>query len=615
MTDDTAARVPGLSSRVPSAGPGEGQRLGLALLVISLTQLMLVLDELIVNTALPHIQQALHFSGTSLEWLVTGYAVTFGGLLMLGGRAGDILGRRRVLTAGIGIFSLASLAAGLATASWLLIAARIVQGAGAAFAAPAALSLITVTFPEGRARTRALGVYAAMTGMGGGVGVVAGGLLTTYASWRWVFFVNVPIGLALVIGARYALPESRRHPRRWDLPGAVTGTAGLGLLIYGLTRAATGPDGIAHWSDATTIAALAGAAAALLAFVAIEARSAQPLLPLWIFANRTRTGVYLILVCLASVFFAMFFFLTLFTQVVWGYSPLRGGLAYLPFIGAFIVSAGVCTRLAPRLGARVPITVGAVLAPAGMFWLSRVHEHSQYLTGVCLPMVVFAAAAGLIFVPLTTILVAGISDEHAGVASSMFNVGQQVGGAVGLAVIGSVAWTTVSDHLRQSPATLAGQPGYGHALSFGVTQALTIGAGTTVLALIITIAAILARRGRPISSSLVRRCDAARRAHGVDPGPDTFDDGRVGSQRDGPAVKGVEIDQARAHEGIGEPDVLLVEPDELGQDAVVRFQAQPSAGLGARRLERDEALAPARREYASGDADALRVVAELVVEL
>ena len=473
------------------------RRLGLALVVISMAQLMLVLDELIVNTALPHIQQALGFSGTGLEWVVTGYAVTFGGLLMLGGRAGDILGRRRMFSAGILGFSLASLLGGLATTSWLLITARVLQGAGAAVAAPAALSLITVTFPEGRLRTRALGVYAAMTGMGGGVGVVAGGLLTTYASWRWVFFVNVPFGLALALGARYVIPESRRHPRRWDLPGAVAGTFGFALLIYGLTRGATGPDGISHWGDTATIAVLSGAAVALAAFVAIEARSAQPLLPLWMFADRNRAGVYLILVCLAAVFFGMFFFLTLFTQVVWGYSALRGGLAYLPFIGGFIVVAGICTRLVPRLGARVPMTIGAALAPVGMFWLSRVHEHSHYLTGVCLPLLVFAATAGLIFVPLTMALVAGISDEDAGIASSMFNAGQQVGGAVGLAVIGSVAWTIVNNDVRHSLTRAAAGPGgpaYAHALTAGVTAALTLGAAATVVALVVTLVAIRVRR-------------------------------------------------------------------------------------------------------------------------
>jgi len=519
-----------MASDITVAGPGAGQHdaavpagsrhPGLALVVISMAQLMLVLDELIVNTALPHIQRALHFSGTGLEWVVTGYAVTFGGLLLLGGRAGDILGRRRMFGAGIAFFTLASLLGGLATSSWLLIAARVLQGVGAALAAPAGLSLIAVTFPEGKLRTRALGMYAAMTGLGGGVGVVAGGLLTTYASWRWVFFVNVPIGLLLAFGTRFAIPESQRYPRRWDLPGAVTGTAGFALLIYGLTRGATGPDGISHWGDPATIVTLAGAAAAIIAFVAVEARSRQPLLPLWIFASRNRTGVYLILLCLASTFFGMFFFLTLFTQVVWGYSALRGGLAYLPFVGAFVVVAGICSRLVPRFGARVPMTIGALLAPVGMFWLSRVHQHSHYLTGVGLPLIVFAAAAGLIFVPLTMTLVAGIADEHQGVASSMFNAGQQVGGAVGLAVIGSVAWTVVNTRVRDSLRHIAaghvstghaagqvavrpGSPIYDHALSSGVTNALTIGTGATLLALVVTLIAIRVRREDLPSSPLV----------------------------------------------------------------------------------------------------------------
>jgi Major Facilitator Superfamily len=254
----------------------------------------------------------------------------------------------------------------------------------------------------------------------------------------------------------------------------------------------------------------------LIAFVVIEARSRQPLLPLQVFASRNRTGVYLILLCLATTFFGMFFFLTLFTQVVWGYSALRGGLAYLPFVGAFIVVAGVCSKLVPRFGARVPMTIGALLAPVGMFWLSRVSEHGHYLTGVALPLIVFAAAAGLIFVPLTMTLVAGIADEHSGVASSMFNAGQQVGGAVGLAVIGSVAWTVVNRHVRDSLSYAAaghnlagsaaagpGSPVYDHALSSGVTTALTMGAAATVLALIVTLIAIRVRRADLPDSPLV----------------------------------------------------------------------------------------------------------------
>jgi EmrB/QacA subfamily drug resistance transporter len=477
------------ASRPAPAAPGASRHLGLALVVISMAQLMLVLDELIVNTALPHIQRALGFSGTGLEWIVTGYAITFGGLLMLGGRAGDILGRRRMFIAGVAAFALASLLGGLATTSWWLIASRALQGAAAAVAAPAALSLIAVTFPEGRPRNRALGVYAAMTGMGGAVGVVAGGLLTTYASWRWVFFVNVPVGALLALGARYVIPETQRHPRRLDLPGAVTGTAGFALLVYGLTRGATGPDGISHWGDAATVASLAGAVVALVAFVLIEARTAEPLLPLRILADRTRAGVYLILLCLASAFFGFFFFLTQFLQVVWGYSALRGGLAYLPFIGAFVVLAGISSRLVSRVGARPLMTVGAVLAPIGLFWLSRVHPGSHYLTGVVLPLIVFACAAGMIFVPLTMTLVAGVSDEDSGVASSMFNAGQQVGGSLGLAIIGSVAWTVVNNKLR-SPA----HPGYGHALASGVTAAMLMAACASVLALVITLVTIRVRR-------------------------------------------------------------------------------------------------------------------------
>jgi EmrB/QacA subfamily drug resistance transporter len=476
-------------NRAGPSAPVGSRHLGLALVVISMAQLMLVLDELIVNTALPHIQHALGFSGTGLEWIVTGYAITFGGLLMLGGRAGDILGRRRMFIAGVTAFALASLLAGLATTQAWLIAGRALQGAAAAVAAPAALSLIAVTFPEGPQRNRALGVYAAMTGMGGAVGVIAGGLLTTYASWRWVFFVNVPIGLLLAAGARYVLPESQRHPRRLDLPGAITGTAGFALLVYGLTRGATGPDGISHWGDAATLASLAGAAAALIAFVLIEARTAEPLLPLRIFADRTRAGVYLILLCLAAAFFGFFFFLTQFLQIVWGYSPLKGGLAYLPFIGAFVVVAGISSKLVSRVGARPLMITGAAIAPVGLFWLSRIHEGSHYLTGVALPLVVFAMAAGLIFVPLTMTLVAGISDEDSGVASSMFNAGQQVGGSLGLAIIGSVAWTVVNNKLRS-----AAHPSYPGALWSGVTVALVMAACACLLALVITIVTIRVRR-------------------------------------------------------------------------------------------------------------------------
>jgi EmrB/QacA subfamily drug resistance transporter len=492
--DRTALEAPAPVSR----------HLGLALVVICTAQLMLVLDDLIVNTALPHIQAAMNFSGTGLEWVVTAYALTFGGLLMLGGRAGDILGRRRMFAVGIAVFSFASLLGGFAPYSWWLLASRALQGVGAAITAPAALSLIAVTFPEGKPRNQALGVYAAMTGMGGAVGLIAGGLLTTYGSWRWVFFFNVPIGLLLAVASRYVIPETKRHPLPLDLPGAVTGTAGFGLLVYGLTRAASGPDGISHWGDAATILSLIGAAIAIVAFVAIEARTKQPLLPLRIFANRNRTGVYLVLLCLSTAFFAMFFFLTLFMQLVWGYSPLKAGLAYLPFTISFLIVAGICSKIASRVGARILMTCGASLCAVAMFWLSRIQEQSDYATGILLPQALFAAGAGLVFVPLTMTLVAGISEQDSGIASSMFNAGQQIGGAVGLATIGSAAWTVVNNDIRQALSQAGGalaaevpgpgNPIYSHGLVDGVGTGLSIGAGCAVAALIVTIIAIRVRR-------------------------------------------------------------------------------------------------------------------------
>jgi len=475
------------------------RHLNLALVVISTAQLMLVLDELIVNTALPHLQQGLHFSGTTLEWVVTAYALTFGGLLMVGGRAGDVLGRRRVFIAGILVFTAASLLGGLATAEWWLLGARALQGVGAAMAAPAALSLITVTFPEGRLRARALGVYAAMTGAGGSIGLIIGGLLTTYASWRWVFFVNVPIGLALAFATPFAIPETRRHPRPLDLPGAIAGTAAFTLLVYGLTRAATGPDGISHWSDSATISCLAGAMIALVAFIVIESRTEYPLMPLRIFANRNRAGAYLMIVCVATALFGTFFFLTLFMQTVWGWSALKAGAAYLPLSMGIIVVAGICSVLVNRIGARTLLTVGALVGAGGLFWLSRIGEHSTYLSSMFGPMLVVAAGAGMIFVPITMTVVAGVSEEDTGVASSMFNAGQQIGGAVGLATIGSVVWTTVNNNITHHlaaahTAPTPGSPIYNHALSHGASIGLGIGAGAAMLALVIAIVTIRVRR-------------------------------------------------------------------------------------------------------------------------
>jgi MFS family permease len=310
--------------------------------------------------------------------VVNAYAVAFGGLLLLGGRAGDLLGRRRILIAGLLVFSLASLLGGLATGQAWLITARAVQGVGAAMAAPTALSLIAVTFPEGRPRNRAVAVYSAMAIVGIVAGLVAGGLLVTYLSWRWVLFVNVPIGLAVAALAARVLPETGRRAGRFDLPGALTATAEVAVLVYGLSNAATTPDGASHWGDAKVVASLAAAAVLLVAFAVIEARSRHPLLPFRVLRSRDRSGAYLISLCVGTALVGMFFFLTLFVQDVWGYSALKTAAAYLPFVPAVLVMTAAAQQAVSRVGARPLLIAGSAIAAGAMVWTSRITEHSTF---------------------------------------------------------------------------------------------------------------------------------------------------------------------------------------------------------------------------------------------
>lgn len=491
------------------AGPGH-RRLGLALLVIATAQLMVVLDATIVNVALPHIQRALGFSGSGLEWVVNAYALTFGGLLLLGGRAGDILGRRRVLIAGIILFSLASLLGGFATTQAWLLGARALQGVGAAIVAPAALSLIATTFPEGPPRNRAMGVYAAMSIGGAAIGLIAGGLLTTYASWRWVFFVNVPIGIAVAVMAPRAFAESERHRGRFDLPGAITGTLGLVALVYGLSNAATSPNGVSHWHDSKVIGSLAASVVLLVSFVLIEARSRHALMPLRIFRNRNRSGALLVMLCVGTAMFGMFFFLSLFVQTVWGYSALKAGVAYLPMVGMIMLMAGVSSQLVPRIGARPLLLAGSAIAAGGMFWLSQINEHSTYAGGLLGPMILTAAGLGMLFMPLTLVALSRVEDRDAGLASSLLNTGQQVGGSIGLALLGTVAWTVVANSIRSQVTAAAAAaartghavqaPGhlpaamYDRALAVGFSRGFLVSAGIAVLAFVITLLMIRVRR-------------------------------------------------------------------------------------------------------------------------
>ena len=414
----------------PTGAARRGHHPALALTVIAASQLMVVLDATIVNIALPQVQQALGFSTTDLSWVLNAYTLTFGGLLLLGGRAGDILGRRRMFIAGILIFTLASFLGGLATSSAWLLAARALQGVGGAITAPTALALITTNFAEGPERNRAFGVFGAVAGTGSAIGLLAGGMLTSWLSWRWVLFVNVPIGIVLALLAPRFITESERQPGRFDLAGALTSTAGMTALVYGFISAAH--DG---WSDPVTVGSFTAAAVLLAAFFSIETRTRQPITPLHMFADRNRAGSYAIMLSLAAAMFGMFFFLTLFVQDVLGYTPLRAGLSFLPLTAAIIASSQFAARSLPRLGPKRLMTAGALLATIGLAWLSQLSVTSGYLGGLLGPMVVFALGMGLLFVPLTVVAVAGVPPRDAGAASSLLNVMQQVGGSLGLSIL------------------------------------------------------------------------------------------------------------------------------------------------------------------------------------
>jgi EmrB/QacA subfamily drug resistance transporter len=486
----------------PPGAPRRGHHPGLALTIIAASQLMVVLDATIVNIALPQMQQALHFSTTSLSWVLNAYTLTFGGLLLLGGRAGDILGRRRVFVAGILVFTLASFLGGLATSSGWLLSARALQGIGAAVAAPTALSLIATNFAEGQARNRAFGVFSAVAVSGGAIGLIAGGMLTSWLSWRWVLFVNVPIGILLAVLAPLFIAESERQPGRFDLGGALTSTAGMTALVYGFIRAAQ-----EGWSAPGTIGSFLAAAVLLAVFVSIETRTRQPITPLHMFRDRNRAGSYAIMLALAAAMFGQFFFLTLFVQNVLGYSPLRAGLAFLPITGAIVLTSQFAARSLPRIGPKRLMTGGALLAVAGLAWLTQVSVTSGYLDGILGPMLLFGLGMGLLFVPLTVVAVSGVAPHEAGAASSLLNVTQQVGGSLGLSILVTVFGTAsrneatnqVGQFLANASSELRAQfqqtgqlpARYAHqVLAHGISTAFQLAALFAVLALAVAMVVI-----------------------------------------------------------------------------------------------------------------------------
>src|SRR6476619_2684493 len=424
-TDKPMTRVDGVQQPSSAAKIDRRARMIGALVLLATVQLMVVLDTTIVNVALPTIQASVGFSAAGIAWVVTGYALTFGALLLLGGRSGDLLGRRGVFMASLAAFAAASMAAGLSASPGLLIAARVAQGASAAFAQATALSLIVSTFPAGRARNRAVGVFAAMEGLGAAAGLLLGGILVQAVSWRWVFFVNVPVAAIVAALAPRFIPSPKRQSLRLDLPGAVTASAGLGLIVFGLSRAAD------HgWTGIWTAGPLAAGAAALAAFVLLERRSAQPLTPLWVFAARNRSGAYMIQDLVGGALFGMFFLTTLFLQHVLGYSPLKAGAAFIPLTVVMIASAGLVSKLVVHTGVRPLIATGTAIAAIGLLWLSNLTPHSSYVSGAMLPLIVVGIGLGMTFVPATLSAVSGVKKEHSGLVSGVSLTAIQIGGAI-----------------------------------------------------------------------------------------------------------------------------------------------------------------------------------------
>jgi EmrB/QacA subfamily drug resistance transporter len=453
----------------------------LVLVIACLAQFMVVLDVTIVNVALPSIQRGLHFSPASLQWVINGYTLVFGGFLLLGGRAADLIGRKRLFGAGVALFSLASLLNGFAQSSTMLIAGRALQGLGAALVSPAALSIITTTFTSSEERTKALGVWSGIAAGGGAVGLLLGGVLTDVLSWPWIFFVNVPVGvIALAMTARY-VPESRAETehRTFDVAGAVSVTGGLSLIVFAIVKAQS-----YGWGSARTLGLIAAGVVLLAVFGVIERRSKAPLVRLSIFRLRTLTVSDTVMLFVASGLFSMFFFASLYVQEILGYSPLRAGLAFLPATAGIGIGAAVAQQLIRRLGVRLVGVAGIALATVGMVILTGLPVHGSYAGNLLVGLLPMSIGMGLTFVPITLLGTGNLSDDDAGLASGLFNTAQQVGGALGLAVLSTLAASQTSSLLHGGTGAAARAAalvsGYHVAFAGG---AIVLGSGALLLAL------------------------------------------------------------------------------------------------------------------------------------
>jgi EmrB/QacA subfamily drug resistance transporter len=442
MSVETA--VPG-----PVARPASAINPWVVLVVACLAQFMVVLDATVVNVALPSIQRGLHFSSANLQWVVNAYTLIFGGFLLLGGRAADLLGRKRLFVAGVVLFSAASLLNGLAQSSGMLIVGRGLQGLGGALVSPAALSIVTTTFTEQSERTKALGVWSAIAAGGGAVGLLLGGVLTDLASWPWIFIVNVPVGVATVVLALRFVPETRMVSahRSFDLAGAFTVTAGLVVVVFAIVKAQA-----YGWGSSRTIGLLAAGVALIAVFLLIESRSVAPLMRLSIFRVRTLAVADTVLLLVASGMFGMFFFASLYVQEILGYSPLRAGLAFLPVTAGIVIGAGIAQQLIRRLGVRNVALAGVMIAAAGMVVLTQLPVQGSYVANLLPGLLPMSIGMGLTFVPITLLGTGGVTEEDSGLASGLFNTAQQVGGSLGLAILSTLAASQTAS-LLHGPAT------------------------------------------------------------------------------------------------------------------------------------------------------------------
>ena len=471
--------------RAVPAPRGSG-RSGLVLGLIVTCQLMIVLDATVVNVALPPIRADLGFSATGLSWVVNAYTLAFGGLLLLGGRLSDVLGRRRVFSAGVTLFTLSSFVGGAAPTDAVLVAARATQGVGAAIAAPSALAILLATFAEGAPRNKALGLFSAMSAAGGTIGLLLGGALTSWLSWRWVLFINVPVGVVIVLLTQRHIVESARTPGRFDLAGTATATLGVTSLVFGFIRA--GADG---WGDDLAAVALTGAVVLLAGFVAIEQRAEQPLLPLRLFAHRVTASAYLTMLLVPAVLLGMYFFLAQFVQLVLGYSALQTGLAFLPMAVLIFAGSQMVPRFLPRFGPQPFMITGAVALLAATLWLTRLSASSTYLAMLAGPMTLFGVGGGLLFMPLSAVLLSGVRLEDSGAAAGAMQTAQQLGAALGVAILVSVFAATAGGAGETEPGAFAA----------GAADAFVAAAAFATIALVLIVTAVRPAQAPKAASS------------------------------------------------------------------------------------------------------------------